>query len=91
MVIEPQIFSRKSLSKKLKTMVWDTYIGKLSRQGNCYSCNYIIDLTNFDCGHVIAVKNGGKDIIENLRPVCRGCNLSCSSKNLNEFKTSLLT
>lgn len=96
-IVEPQIPTkispfknfRKSLSKKLRTLVWDTYIGKLTRQGNCYSCNYTIDLTNFDCGHIIAVKNGGEDTIDNLRPICRECNLSCSSKNLNEFKTSL--
>ena len=84
------IQSKKSpLSKKLRTMVWDQYIGKDFRQGPCYSCQTKIELTDFDCGHVIATKNGGSDEINNLRPLCRPCNQSCGSQNLEEFKKSL--
>ena len=33
-----------------------------------------IPFEDWHCGHVVAHKNGGKVILENLRPVCKGCN-----------------
>ena len=87
----PPLISKKpqTISKKHRTVIWDTHVGESKRQGNCYSCNNVIDITDFDCGHVVSKKNGGSDEKENIRPICRSCNLSCGTQNLDDFKKSL--
>ena len=80
---------RHSISKKHRTLIWDFYIGESKRQGNCYSCNKIIKFENFECGHIVASKNGGSDETENIRPICGPCNKSCQTRHLDEFKKSL--
>jgi hypothetical protein len=40
----------------------------------------------FHCGHVIAEANGGTMQIDNLRPICAGCNLSMGTQDMNDFK-----
>jgi len=78
--------SRKSIPKSLKNKVWDHYIGLEKGLGNCYCCNNEIDSKNFECGHVIAVKNKGINSLYNLRPVCSCCNKSMGTENLENFK-----
>ena len=52
----------------------------------CVCCNIeSISLANFDCGHIISEKHGGKITLDNLRPICRLCNLSMKTKNMNDF------
>lgn len=43
-------------------------------------------MRKFECGHVVAEALGGQSTIENLRPICKDCNLSMGTKNLFEFK-----
>ena len=43
-------------------------------------------MSNFDCGHIVAASEGGEDIVKNLVPICRLCNLSMGKENLNNFK-----
>lgn len=78
--------ARKNIPKPLKNKVWDTYIGAKNGQGKCYCCQSILDSKNFECGHVVAVKMGGKDVLTNLRPICSCCNKSMGTRNLEEFK-----
>ena len=42
---------------------------------------------NFDCGHIEAEKTGGMTNVQNLRPICRLCNSSMSTKNMLTFMT----
>lgn len=65
--------------------VWDKYFYGLSI-GKCTCCNITpISLVNFDCGHIVSEKDGGKITLDNLRPICRPCNLSMKTKNMNNF------
>jgi 5-methylcytosine-specific restriction endonuclease McrA len=77
---------KKSIPKIIKNLVWDTYIGEQYGIGKCYVCERKINAKDFECGHIIAESKGGDAIVENLRPVCRCCNGSVGSMNMDEFK-----
>lgn len=77
---------RKSIPKPLRVQVWNKYIGEEKGIGKCNVCGSEIKVSNFDCGHIIAAIDGGEDIINNLVPICRLCNLSMGKENLNDFK-----
>lgn len=54
--------------------------------GKCQCCKTeLISKNNFDCGHVISEKNGGKVELSNLKPICRSCNSSMATNNMNDF------
>ena len=42
-------------------------------------------MNKFEAGHIISEKDGGNLSLDNLLPICSGCNRSMSSKNLNEW------
>ena len=78
---------KKQINEALKTSVWTRYIGADKGTAVCYCCSLSrITQREFDTGHVIAEINGGKTHIDNLRPVCRKCNLSMGAQNMDEFK-----
>jgi 5-methylcytosine-specific restriction endonuclease McrA len=77
---------RKSIPKIVRNLVWDKNIGKEKGIGECDVCKSEIDSKNFECGHIISVKDGGGTNIENLLPICSSCNKSMGPKNLLEFK-----
>ena len=77
---------RKSIPKSLKNQVWDKHIGKEKGIGKCNVCKIEIDSKNFECGHIISVKQNGETNINNLLPICSPCNKSMGIENLNEFK-----
>ena len=77
---------RKSIPKPIRIQVWNEYIGEENGIGHCNVCSDEIKITNFDCGHIISAKDGGENIVKNLAPICRTCNLSMGTDNLNEFK-----
>lgn len=79
---------RKSIPKTLKNKVWDHYIGKEKGIGNCFCCQKEIDSKNFECGHVVAVADGGKNTLENMRPICGVCNKSMGTENMFQFKNT---
>ena len=81
---------RSVIPKALKNEVWDNCIGREKGVGNCYCCNKEIDSKHFECGHIIAVSNGGNNTLQNLKPVCSLCNKSMGSKNLEEFKQNYM-
>jgi hypothetical protein len=70
----------------VKRLVWNKYFGESVGKSKCYCCN-ITDITQmtFNCGHVIAEKNGGGIEVENLRPICQNCNSSMRTMNMDEF------
>ena len=80
---------RKSIPKAVKESVWKKYISNTELEGMCFvGCGNEIQINNFEIGHVIAVANGGKNTICNLRPVCSLCNKSMGTTNLEEFITT---
>ena len=77
---------KKKIPAAVRNKVWNTYIGNDKKQGNCLCCiDEIISTSNFDCGHVISEKHGGKTTVLNLRPICGHCNSSMGTKNMEEF------
>jgi len=77
---------RKSIPKSLKILVWNKNMGKEKGIGGCYVCESEIDSKNFECGHIISVKDGGDTNLDNLLPICSSCNKSMGTQNLHEFK-----
>jgi len=78
---------RKSIPASVKKDLWIRFNGK-KYKGPCYVCKSIIDIHNFEAGHVTPASKGGSDNISNLRPICKSCNRSMGDRNLNEFKKS---
>ena len=76
---------KKTINKALKMEIWKKYIGD-AINGNCYVCNRPLQIDMFEAGHLIAESNGGQTIIENMRVVCKPCNQSCYTQNMDEFK-----
>ena len=77
---------RKGVPKALKKVLWANHFGKMFK-GKCFVCkSQTIYRDNFHAGHVIAVANGGKYLIENLRPICQSCNSCMGTENLDDFK-----
>lgn len=78
---------KKQIAEALKTSVWNKYIGVGSGEALCYCCGTTrITQREFDTGHVVAEINGGATRLDNLRPICRKCNLSMGAQNMEEFK-----
>lgn len=74
------------IPKKVKTDVWNTYIGQNIPQHKCLCCKLVlISITAFDVGHVLSEKNGGTSTINNLRPICSSCNTSMGCRDMREY------
>ena len=78
----------KNITKKLQLEVWEKRNPNAIR-GSCYSCGGNIDIHSFECAHIIAIANGGLTNISNLEPICKMCNRSCGTKDLNIFIESI--
>jgi hypothetical protein len=84
---ESKEYKKKAIPKSLKKLTWDKWIGKDVGTAKCLCCDHQeIRQIEFHCGHVIAEKNGGQTIVENLKPICAQCNLSMGTMNMNDFK-----
>jgi hypothetical protein len=78
---------------KIKEKIPATLKNKLWRKhfstdivGKCLCCDVeSISIKNFDCGHIISEKNGGNVSLNNMKPICRLCNSSMSTMNMDEF------
>jgi hypothetical protein len=74
------------IPKKVKTDVWNTYISPHINAHLCLCCKKtIIQITDFQLGHVQSEKDGGTTEIGNLRPICSACNFSMGTTNMVEF------
>lgn len=80
-----EIKGRKKIPAPMRMKVWQKEFGD-SLKGQCFCCSRELLFNEFECGHVVAVKNGGKDTLENLEAVCRTCNLDMGTCNMMEYK-----
>ena len=79
--------NNKNLSKVIRQLVWNKYIGERNGLGKCWCCrNKTISSFEFEAGHVVARANGGEDTVENLRPICSLCNKSMGKENMIEYQ-----
>lgn len=75
-----------SISKTLRVRVWDENGGRNKRRMRCSGgCNRMIDIVDFECGHIVPRARGGGTDLSNLKPVCSSCNKSMGTINLNTF------
>ena len=78
---------KKTIPKVMKDLCWSKYVGDTVGKTRCMCCETNeIKMNDFQCGHVIAEANGGTITVNNLRPICKACNVSMGTENLNEFK-----
>ena len=77
---------RKPMNKALRYYVWNNTFGERVAYGPCCCCSREITQQTFEVGHVISVANGGRDNFDNLRTVCRACNSSMGSKDMDVWK-----
>ena len=86
--IEKKTTRRKTIPKPLKNSVWDEYIGNNRGTGECQVCEKQIDSKDFECGHIVSVKEGGATNVSNMVPICGTCNKSMGTMDLHQFKDS---
>lgn len=68
---------KENIPKAIREQVWLKYIGKkYSSKCHIVWCKNSINCFNFDCGHNIPESKGGTLRLNNLRPICRNCNVS---------------
>lgn len=78
--------AKAAIPKKVKTDVWNTYIGADINKHRCLCCKKtVISNTDFDVGHVTSESTGGTLEIGNLRPICSACNHSMGTRNMVDF------
>lgn len=73
-------YKKKAIPKAVRDQVWIHRFGKVFDH-KCYIdwCTTSITAQNFECGHNIPESKGGVTAVENLYPVCSGCNKSMSN------------
>lgn len=80
---------RKKIPKPMRINVWNNYVGIDKRTGKCPFCTNIMFIEEFEVGHDIPLSKGGSYSIDNLFPLCSGCNKSMGTKNYEEMRNSL--
>lgn len=73
------------MSQVERHKLWSSHYGK-SMEAVCKLCEMnTISVSQFDAGHVLSRKDGGSNMLENLVPICRACNLAMSTENMLDF------
>ena len=77
---------KKHIPKKIKNDSWDKYIGREKGVHKCLCCfRTDIEQKDFVAGHIVSEKNGGKININNIIPICKGCNGSMGIMNMCRY------
>jgi 5-methylcytosine-specific restriction endonuclease McrA len=76
---------KRNIPKTVRDKLWRNNFNE-NPNGKCYVCNETVTYGNFHAGHIISIKGGGDNNINNLRVTCQLCNTSMGSQNLEEFK-----
>jgi len=86
-VATPVKSHKMKIPKKVRSDVWNTYIGVDINKHKCLCCKsaYICCNVDFAVGHVISEKDGGTLEISNLRPICAPCNSAMGTMNMVDF------
>ncbi len=76
---------KRRIPAPVREIVWRRDCGDCL-DGRCFVCGQTVSYNNCHMAHVIPVKHGGGDQVDNLRVACQSCNLSMGTQNLYEFK-----
>ncbi len=84
---KPKQTSRPSpVSRNIKELIWNKYIGEDIIKHRCCCCKIrVIKNTDFHAGHIIAKAKGGRNTVDNLRPICKDCNLGMGTTNMIDY------
>ena len=78
-------FKRK-IPKKIRVESWNQNINKSLGNVLCICCNSTeITPFIFEAGHIIPKSKGGEDTVNNLLPICIGCNRSMACMNMGDY------
>ncbi len=78
--------TKRDIPKKIRSDAWKKYVGTDNGEVPCLCCRTTkITPFEFHAGHVISEANGGPTTVENIRPICGGCNLSMGTRDMREF------
>lgn len=75
---------RVKIPKRVREEVWEKYNGK-NYIGKCACCLKDIEVTSFHCGHIQPASQGGLVTLDNLLPLCSGCNLSMNDMPFYQY------
>lgn len=73
-------YTKKKIPSALRQQAWIKQFGIPEYKCPVTWCQNKITPFSFDAGHNIPESKGGKTSIENLIPVCRGCNLGMGDR-----------
>lgn len=77
--------SKEKIPVPVKNALWSLHFQN-NITGICQCCKTEnISRNNFDCGHIVSEKYGGNVELTNLRPICRACNSSMGTMNMDEY------
>lgn len=80
--------ARKPIPIQLQDDVFETY-GFETGVGNCWCCGYgPMRRSDVFLGHIVAHIHGGQASFDNLRPICRNCNMT-GDKTENAYERKL--
>ena len=74
---------RKRLTKKERQAVFDRM------KGHCAYCGCEITLSEMKVDHVMPLRKGGPDTLENMLPACRSCNHYKSTLTVQQFRDTV--
>jgi hypothetical protein len=78
--------NKDDISPTFKNILWANKYGDIIKFAYCPVCNTNpIFSDNFSCGHIFPEVYGGKLTIDNVMPVCTGCNKLMTDKHLYAF------
>jgi len=78
------------ISREIKEEVWDNYFGKTAITGKCFICKNRINRHDlFECVYYISPRLGGLTLANNLKPVCKNCDLQLNHRCLLEIENTL--
>lgn len=75
---------RKGILKPTRLKVWINTYGERGF-APCPFCGTLMNMLQFECGHIVSATNGGEITVENLRPICSMCNKSMGGTNWNDY------
>lgn len=72
--------SRRRLTKSDRQLVYN------KMDGHCAYCGCEIDMRDMQVDHVIPLRKGGEDSLDNMLPACRSCNHYKSTLTVEQFR-----
>lgn len=72
--------SRRRLTKSDRQLVYN------KMDGRCAYCGCEIDMRDMQVDHVIPLRKGGEDSLDNMLPACRSCNHYKSTLTVEQFR-----